>query len=299
MTDLFHIKLNYYLMMKNIKSTFRQSYHIISDLHLEHQQKITSLLQFVNTHKQIGRNGYNLNDKKNLNRILILAGDIGYPTENNYWLFLEDCSKKYKHVICIPGNHEYYDGEYNNIDQINEIIEKKSKEIMNRTKNFHYLNNSTVTIDGITYIGTTLWSNLDTSKKREIVRGLNDFNYIKMKLCKNFTFDDYIDFHQRDLNWLTTEINKNINENNNNFVVITHHLPSFQLVHSKYRESSINSAFSTNLDNIINGKLWISGHTHTPMTKTINNVPVIVNPFGYTEECKFAGIKEISVEFDL
>jgi len=277
---------------------FKQTYHIISDLHLEFRQKITSLSQFANTYKQLGRNGYNVKDPENKNKNLILAGDIGYPSLPNYWLFLRDCANIYKNVICVPGNHEYYDGENYNIDQTNEIISTKSQEIFNDTKNFYYLNNNTIIIDGVKYIGSTLWSNLDSKNKKYITTGLNDFNYIKMKLCKNFTFDNYVQFHQRDLNWLTNEINNTILETDN-FVVITHHLPSFQLVHSKYINSPINSAFSSNLDHIIKGKLFIAGHTHTAITKIINNVLVVVNPFGYANECLYSGMNETTIEFDI
>lgn len=278
---------------------FKQAYHILSDLHLEHRPKITSLAQFANTYKQLGK-GYDVNDPENKQKILILAGDIGWASEKNYWSFLRDCTDIYKHVICVPGNHEYYDENYN-VEQTNEIISQKSKEIFDACGNFHYLNNSTVTLDGVKYIGTTLWSQLDTTRRRNIVQGLNDFNYIKMKFCKALTFEDYNQFHQRDLKWLQEELYLTVLDANPNFVVITHHLPSNQLVHPKYKVSpynDINSAFSTNLDHIIQGKLWIAGHTHCPITKIINGTPVVVNPFGYASECLYAGMNETIVEFD-
>lgn len=275
----------------------RQSYHILSDLHLEQRQKINTLQQFVDTYKQIGRKGYNINDQLNKQRILILAGDIGYPTDKNYWTFLEDCSNRYKHVICVAGNHEYYN-EYNNMDQIDDLIRTKSQELFDLNGNFHYLNNSTITIDGVKYIGSTLWSNLDSTRKKDITHGLNDFYSIQMNFCKRFTFDDYQKRHQRDLLWLQNELNQTVSTNTTNFVVITHHLPSEQLIHTKYKSHPINSAFFTNLDHVIKGKLWIAGHTHTPMTKIIGSTKVIVNPFGYASECLYGGIEECTIEFD-
>lgn len=278
----------------------KQSYHILSDLHLEHRLKISTLDQFANTFKQLGRKGYDVNDSENKKRILILAGDIGYPTQKNYWSFLKDCATKYKNVICIPGNHEYYDENYN-IDETNEIIKQKTQEIFNETENIYYLNNSFVTIDGVKYIGTTLWSQLDTTFKRQIVDCLNDFNYIKVKFCKALTFEQYNKFHQRDLKWLQDEINLTVSDGNSNFVVITHHLPSNQLIHPKYKihpYNDINSAFSTNLDHMIQGKMWIAGHTHNQITKNINGTQVVVNPFGYANECLYAEMKEIVIEFE-
>lgn len=273
---------------------FKQTYHILSDIHLEHNSQITSLKSLINVHKQLKRNGYSPSDPQNASKILIMAGDIGYPTDEHYWLFLRDCANIYKHVICIPGNHEYYN-QYFNIDQINSIIQQKSLEIFNDNHNFHYLNNSCVTLNGIKYIGTTLWSQLNPIFKRDIVLQLNDFNYIKLKHLKKLTFDEYNNLHQRDLAWLTNEIETT---ENSNFVVITHHLPSSKLNHPKYKNSTINSAFSTNLDHLIKSKLWIAGHTHTHITKLINNTNIVVNPLGYINECKYCQIYEITIDFD-
>lgn len=279
---------------------FKQVYHILSDLHLEMRPKITSFVKFIDTYKQFTRNGYDINDIENKNKILILAGDIGYPTQDNYWLFLNDCARIYKHVICIPGNHEYYVENYN-INQINEIITKKTNEIYQIKNNFHYLNNNTVTIDNVKYIGSTLWSQLDKNYKSKIISGLNDFNYITTESDKLLTFEKYNQFHKRDLEWLQNEISKTKSDNNSNFIVITHHLPSNQLIHPKYKMlpySNINSAFATNLDSIIQGKLWIGGHTHSPIITTINQTQIVVNPFGYANECLYAKINETIIEFD-
>lgn len=277
---------------------FNKLFHVISDLHLEHRCKISSLTQFANQYKQLGRKGYDVNDSQNKNRILILAGDIGYPSRSNYWMFLRDCAQKYQFVICVPGNHEYYDEKYS-FDQTNKLIECESKKIFDEFGNFHYLNNSSVTIDGVKYIGTTLWSQLDPLCKKDITSQLNDFNYITLNNnCDKLTFEQYVQMHQTCLNWLQQEIDQTINtEMNQNFVVITHHLPSYQLIHPKYKFASINSAFYTNLDDIIKGKLWVAGHTHQPMTKIINNTLIVVNPFGYANECLYASINETNIEF--
>lgn len=70
-------------------------FQIASDLHLEFYKNI------------------NINDFFDISKIeepttLILAGDVGYPTHKNYEIFLSECSKIFKHIILIAGNHEYY-----------------------------------------------------------------------------------------------------------------------------------------------------------------------------------------------
>lgn len=272
---------------------FKQTYHILSDLHLEHRLNISSLDKFVKCFPQLKRNGYCPNDEENKQKILILAGDIGYPSHQHYWSFLQDSCLKYKHVMCIPGNHEYYDKKHT-IAETNELIKEKSSEI----ENLHFLVNESVDIDNVTYVGTTLWSQLQKSQKKDIVDYMNDFNYIKTHQNTYLTFEDYINLHNECLNWLTNKF-KSLKENNvTNIVTITHHLPSFQLMHPKYSGSTINSAFYNNLDDLMTGKLWISGHTHSNITKNVNGVPVVVNPFGYCHECMHSLIQEISIDFD-
>ncbi len=39
-------------------------------------------------------------------------------------------------------------------------------------------------------------------------------------------------------------------------------------------------------------------HSHVPMTKTINGTPIVVNPFGYVNECLYTGINETVIEFE-
>ena len=79
--------------------------HIMSDIHLEYYQNVLSIEQLLMKIPSL----YDTCHYDNLKEIiLILAGDIGYILKNNYWDFLTNCCQKYKYVICIKGNHEYY-----------------------------------------------------------------------------------------------------------------------------------------------------------------------------------------------
>jgi Icc-related predicted phosphoesterase len=139
---------------------------------------------------------------------------------------------------------------------------------------------------------------LDSINKRDITQYLNDFNFIYKSPGKKLQFDDYNDLHMNSLDWLKYQLNT-MNENNNkNYVVLTHHLPSNKLVNSQYKNDTINTAFCTNLDDLISGKLWTAGHTHIPISMMINKTPVVVNPFGYVRECDYSKMKEIEIEFE-
>jgi len=65
----------------------------ISDLHLEyyHNLKIPSIFRRI---------------IESAGNILILAGDIGYPSEKHYTDFIQFISDKYEKIFLILGNHE-------------------------------------------------------------------------------------------------------------------------------------------------------------------------------------------------
>jgi len=109
-------------------------FHVFSDLHLEHHPDINSFKTFINKFPYII---YNIDINSLSDKILILAGDIGYPTSSNYFEFLKDCCSVYKYVIFTTGNHEYYNSE---INFINDLLEKESSKI----SNLHFLLNKSV-----------------------------------------------------------------------------------------------------------------------------------------------------------
>jgi len=75
-------------------------------------------------------------------------------------------------------------------------------------------------------------------------------------------------------------------------VVITHHAPSPICVRPWYRDSKINAAFASNLDDVIKRyrlRLWIHGHMHDRVDERIGATRIIANPHGFslTEDADF------------
>ena len=81
-------------------------------------------------------------------------------------------------------------------------------------------------------------------------------------------------------------------KNNENCVLITHHIPSNSLIDIKYKTQKMlpyNQWFYCNMDELIETnrnkiKCWIYGHTHTPSNVIINGIPFLCNPIGYPNE---------------
>jgi hypothetical protein len=67
--------------------------------------------------------------------------------------------------------------------------------------------------------------------------------------------------------------------------VLTHHAPSYQSIHPKYRMETVNGSYASDLDDLILShpqiKYFSHGHTHESMSYTIGECRVICNPRGY------------------
>lgn len=262
-------------------------FHILSDLHLEHNPDIDSFEKFITKFPQLIKNIDTNNIKKS---ILILAGDIGYPSSSNYFDFLKSCCEHYLYVIFVAGNHEYF---YSDFDTINKMLIDESFKI----PNLFFLLNDSITIDNYRFIGTTLWTNVDSSSKHLVYGSMNDYHTIKLK-DKYINVDDTNNLHEEQLEFIEYQLGIEKRENIKN-IVITHHLPSKKLIDQKYiKYGSLNKAFYTDCEYLFDKykiRAWICGHSHTQINTTINYTKLILNPFGYKNENKNSSILEVEL----
>ena len=112
--------------------------------------------------------------------ICVLAGDIGYPFQENYTIFLKHMNDLFKHVFLIHGNHEYYQLKENKGKSMTEIFDRTNSIIKdNNLKNIHFLYNSHYDLDGYRFYGTVLWTKI--SDPRYLI---NDEAQIEEFSCK-------------------------------------------------------------------------------------------------------------------
>ena len=67
-------------------------------------------------------------------------------------------------------------------------------------------------------------------------------------------------------------------------IVVTHHLPTLEVVAPHHKGSVLNSAFATDLSKLIASSridAWIYGHSHTNIDAEINGTKVVCNQMGY------------------
>lgn len=219
--------------------------------------------------------------------ILILGGDIlcvrHFKTQGKlhqtYLRFLKRCADNYKKVLYISGNHEAYgynyEGTFNVIRNICEDC------------NIHFLENDTLKIEDWVFIGFTLWTDFRNENALEMMEAsqcMNDYKIIRItSKYRKMTPEDTLTFHKESKKYLLNQLEQ---YKNDKIWVLSHHAPSHQSVHPKYRSSGIaNGAFVSDLDDLILNhsqiKYWSHGHTHESFDYHIGNCRIICNPRGY------------------
>lgn len=231
--------------------------------------------------------------------VLILSGDILIAKHlkieddneyknlisyrDSYRSFMKDCSERFKNVIYVAGNHEFYGGGfYNTLDILRSECAKYS--------NVHFLENASLEIDDVTFIGCSLWTDMnkeDPLTMLEVPEMMNDYSSIRNDLIGNgamITSRDVVERHKGSLAFIKEALG--LLPANKKVVVVTHHAPSKKSTHPRYVTSTIvNGAYSSELSEFIldNDKicLWTHGHTHAPFSYEIGKTRVVCNPRGY------------------
>jgi len=236
----------------------------VSDLHLEFREDFKNLFTFSGD-------------------ILLLCGDICVIAEKKFYNmfidFIKYISPKYKYIVHVPGNHEYYTNGKNIITMIkvNTMLKKIEKLITN----YKFLNCNTFTINNnnkkkITFIGATLWTHIPKQYGEEIEKGMNDYLYIYKKPDELINYKYINRLHNKHKKYIINEIENNKNDK---IVLMTHHKPIFDNIH----KNTISYAYEVPLQDCIsiNVSLAVFGHTHEHYDKTINGVRYVSNALGY------------------
>lgn len=237
--------------------------------------------------------------------VLALAGDIGNPCEPVYQSFLQYCSRNWDHVVVIAGNHEFYNRKpaekwkYVAPQTVSERLDA-CRSVAATFPNVRFLERERVDISGVAILGCTLWTDLsDTEAAEETESRMNDYRLIAVDGKRRLRAANVAGWHARDRVWLNTEISIAAEEERP-VVVLTHHLPSFDLIAAKYRGYGlINCAFASDCSELLRRpvRAWIAGHTHTATTRIWpTGVQGLINPRGYPGETDTGYCREIFVD---
>ena len=198
--------------------------------------------------------------------------------------FFKRCSFQFPHVIYIMGNHEFYNGKFfAGIDYMREELAKYP--------NIYMLEQDTKIIDDVTFVGATLWTDMnrgDPLTMHAIEGMMNDFRIIRndKRSFATMSARDVADRHARTLGYFRSVLAE---QHDRKFVVVGHHSPSFQSMHPMYQAQTLmNGGYHSDLSEFILDhpqiKLWTHGHTHHPFDYKIGETRIVCNPRGYEND---------------
>lgn len=227
--------------------------HLYSDTHLD-------------TYKDQGA-GFMMAVRGQHADVAVLAGDITtgrFP--DSFQKVFDQFSKQYKHVVVVPGNHEYYGCD--------EAQVKRSYLLAAAPHaNVHVLDCQSVKLDGHVFHGGTMWY-VDGPMNAMYEDWMNDKAYIKN--FKPWVYEKQAQFE--------LHLRKELMEGD---IVVTHHLPSYQSVDPFYKTSPLNRFFVCDMEYLVFERkpaLWMHGHTHMPCDYVIDETRIVCNPRGYPGE---------------
>lgn len=234
--------------------------------------------------------------------VVVVAGDITAPIRRSMeWLQTEVASQG-KPVVFVAGNHEHYGQTYES-SLLGGVQARKD------FPGVHFLEDSEVVIDGVRFVGSTLWTDynlhgLPERSMRIALNGLNDYNQIRSTVDPDgrgmFTPGQSRELHLDSLSCIEAMLDEPFAGKT---VVVTHHCPHPLSIAEKYHGDEINPAFTSDLTAFIEKHqpdLWVHGHTHSsfdyvvPGTKT----RVVCNPKGYIFRKAWGDVDE-NPEFDI
>jgi len=246
--------------------------HYMSDLHLESQGFRWSLPQ---------------------GDMLIIAGDLCHASaldpskadpyrtkqRDRVMRFIDMATKSFTHLLLIAGNHEHYDG----------VFEDTVSMLRRHLAGVTVLDDDSVDIGGIHFFGTTLWTDLDGRNEiaaETIRRGMGEYFFARTREANGHTLAKLrpartLAAHEHALDALKRHATTGTRPT----VVISHHAPSLQGLNPHHKGNGLDGAFASDLDRLIaalpNVPFWIHGHTHIRRRYRIGDTTLLANCRGF------------------
>lgn len=227
--------------------------HVLSDLHIEYAD-----FSIPQTNADV----------------IVLAGDIGVGLGGLEWLHAQNTKKP---ILYVPGNHEYYQHDLSLIKSLREYA----------GANVYILDNDVIELNGIRFLGCTLWTDFDYFGEADKFfalqsarKNMADFQVIRNK-GRLFKPEDSIRLHEQSRGWLTCMLAEPFSGKT---VVISHHAPASGSVHPRYVRNLLTPAFVSSLEHLMDDSrisVWVHGHMHDAFDYEIYGTRVVCNPRGY------------------
>jgi hypothetical protein len=206
--------------------------------------------------------------------IMILAGNIARGVRGLAWAQKTfDCP-----VVYILGNYSYH----------GFCIADLEDELRSMAwgTNVHILQNETMYLRGVRFIGSTLWTDFNlfgTASAAMLAAEAfsDDYKLIVDKYGNSITPVDTLEIHHRDVAYLRRAAREPYDDGHT--VIVTHHAPSIQSVPPRLHEDPRMAWFASALDELVaeaDAMIWIHGSESDSVDYTVLGTRVISNPRG-------------------
>lgn len=221
--------------------------------------------------------------------ILSLAGDIYDRKHIMPWL--HELSARFKHIIVVYGNHDYWNGSY-------ELVQQQHHAYLEEHKltNIHILHEDYVVLDDVLFFGGTMWTDCNRGDPRTTMAYNNMYDYTEIRTHnygKRFTVADSMREHEKFKKKLR-EVLANKELIHYPVMVVSHHAPCHLSTSPRYANELIMNGYYTSdltwaMFDHPRIKIWHHGHLHNRSDYVINQTRVICNPSGYSPNEQIVG----------
>lgn len=268
--------------------------HYLSDLHLERQDFRWTLPE---------------------GDCLIIAGDLCHAAcfdpdrRDKYHLdqrdrvlrFADLARSRFRHILLVAGNHDHYDG----------LFDETVDRLRDGLPGFTVLDNQTVELGGVTFFGSTLWSDFEGRSAvfmDRVRKGMGEFFFVKVKKSQADGTESLRKFRPEDA---AAAFDASVaalrlavaDAASKPLVVITHHAPSRQGLNPLHKGNGLDCAYASDLDGEIIAfggiQYWVHGHTHIRRAYRIGETQVVANCRGFDGKDHSARGFSPTVYFDL
>jgi len=248
--------------------------------------------------------------------VLVLAGDIGSYQAGSQLTGTDfglarfsplQANAPWRRVLFTPGNHEFDGLEFEtSYARLQSACAALGIDWLERTQ---------LTIDGVRFVGTTLWSDFDAlavtepSATRQLQQRQKAFRAANYYLKKNSSRRGGEPMLAEALRELALECQAWLKQTlaqafAGPTVVVSHFAPSLRSADPRYGVVPGTAGFCNALDHLLPyADLWLHGHLHCPADYRVQGTRegrdwacrVVANPLGYAHKNEQGGFQETCI----
>lgn len=231
--------------------------------------------------------------------LLVLAGDVGsYQTRRDGSVMAEPDWGLQRFsplpqyagwpvpVLFLPGNHEY---DALDVDDAHRELRRTCERL-----GMVWLEREALVLDGVRFVGTTLWSDYDALGQEQRDKAFRAANFYLSKMAgqrhgRLFDAEAMRELGLECQHWLREALAQPFPGPT---VAVTHFAPTLHSVDPRYGLSPGTAGFCNALDELLPlADVWLHGHLHHALDLQVGRCRIVANPLGYAHKNEQDGFR--------